>query len=105
MLYPVELRAPFEEQLICGGRAWRSNNAKKNRKISGRFPAQKRSADAGLWSRAREIVHPMIHPRVSLCEALRAGIDRSGVLRPCITNQSNPRLFTRGTAQPEKNYE
>jgi hypothetical protein len=66
---------------------------------------QKRFAQAGLWSRAREIVHPMIHPHVSLCEALRAGIDPSGVLRPRITKQSNPRLFTRETAQPENDYE
>jgi hypothetical protein len=29
MLYPVELRAPLEEQVFCGGRAQRSNNAKK----------------------------------------------------------------------------
>src|SRR5436190_10787283 len=34
MLYPVELRAP-EEQLICGGRARRSNSARKPKK----FPA------------------------------------------------------------------
>jgi hypothetical protein len=37
MLYPVELRAPFEEQLICGGRARRSNNAKENEKFPAAF--------------------------------------------------------------------
>jgi len=75
------------------------------KKFSGRLQDQKRSADAGLWRWSREIIHPTIRSPASLCEALRAGIDRSGVLRPCITNQSNPRLFTRETAQPENDYE
>jgi hypothetical protein len=46
----------------------------------------------------------MIYPPVSLCEALRTGINRSGVLRP-FTNQSNPRLFIRETALLENKYE
>jgi hypothetical protein len=61
MLYPVELRAPFEEQLICEGRARRSNSAKKVENFSGRWQDQKRFADAGLWNRSREIVRPTIH--------------------------------------------
>src|SRR4029077_17400545 len=58
-------------------------------KISGRLQDQKRSADAGLWSRAREIVQPMIHPPVSLCEALRAAINRSGVPARASPNNQN----------------
>src|SRR5437879_1473100 len=86
MLYPVELRAPFEEQLICGGRTRRSNNAKKY----DRFEDQDRLADAGLW-KCREQ-----YPSFS---SNRPNRSSSGTGHQIISS----RLFTRETAQPENN--
>jgi hypothetical protein len=87
MLYPVELRALLEEQLICGGRARRSNTGKKMKK----FPAACKTGNdlltQGYGIDRAKIIHPTIHHPALLCEALRAGIQRSGMLCSSNTKQ------------------
>jgi hypothetical protein len=87
MLYPVELRAPLEEQLICGGRARRSNNAKKLQNFPAAFKVKDDLLTQGYGVDRAKIIHPTSHPPASLCEALRARIAPSGMLRPYITKQ------------------
>jgi hypothetical protein len=87
MLYPVELRAPLEEQLICGGRARRSNNAKKLKNFPAAFKVRNDLLSQGYGVDRAKIIHPTIRPPVSLCDPLRAGIHQSGMLRPNATKQ------------------
>ena len=51
--------------------------------------------------------HPPHDPPGLRRYAKHCGQESTGAesLRPCITNQSNLRLFTRETAQPENDYE
>jgi hypothetical protein len=85
MLYPVELRAPLEEQLICEGRARRSNNAERWKN----FPATCKIRN-DLLTQGYGVDRAKSSTLRSTClhrQALRAGIEHSGLLRPCITTQ------------------